>query len=68
MSVYLEAQLKMFPDSKYLFTEDDHKKAPNRFKSHYTLAFRDNVWQKPEFIALVLQVAPFNKNGFPMVT
>ena len=54
----------MFPDSKYLFAKDDDK-APNRLKCQYTLALRDDVWHKPEFIALAPQVSPLDKNRFP---
>ena len=54
MSIYLESFLEMFPNSKYLFTEDDNKKAPGQLKSNYTNALRAHVWSKQEFIKLAL--------------
>ena len=49
MSIYLESFLEMHPDSKYLFTADDHEKAPNRLKSRYTKMMKEVVWQCGEF-------------------
>ena len=65
MSVYLESFLKMHPDSKYLFTEDDHKKAPNRIKTTYTKCLRNHVWRKQEFINLAPETPILDKNGYP---
>ena len=65
MSIYLESFLEMFPNSKYLFTEDDNKKAPGQLKSNYTNALRAHVWQKQEFIKLTPETGPTDTNGYP---
>jgi len=65
MSIYLESFLEMFPNSKYLFTEDDNKKAPGQLKSTYTHALRTHVWQKQEFIKLAPEAGPTDINGYP---
>ena len=64
MSIYLESFLEMFPNSKYLFTEDDNKKAPGQLKSNYTNALRAHVWQKQEFIKLTPEAGPTDTNGY----
>ena len=65
MSIYLESFLEMFPNSKYLFTEDDNKKAHCRLKSTYTNALREKVWQKQAFIKLAPEAGPIDDNGYP---
>jgi len=55
----------MFPNSKYLFTEDDNKKAPGRLKSTYTNALREKVWRKQAFIKLAPEAGPVDANGYP---
>ena len=52
MAVYLEWFLKFYPNSKYLFTEDDSEKAPARLKTVYGKCLRDNVWRTPDFMDL----------------
>ena len=65
MSIYLESFLEMFPNSKYLFTEDDDKKAPGQLKSNYTNSLRAHVWQKQEFIKFTPEAGPTDINGYP---
>jgi len=65
MSIYLESFLDMFPNLKYLITEDDNKKAPGQLKSNYTNALRAHVWQKQEFIKLVSEAGLTDINGYP---
>ena len=65
MSIYLESFLEMFPNSKYLFTEDDNKKAPCRLKSTYTNALREKVWRKQAFIKLAPEAGPIDANMYP---
>ena len=48
MSIYLESFLEMFLNSKYLFTEDDNKKAPGQLKSTYTNALRAHKTDLPK--------------------
>ena len=55
----------MFPNSKYLFTEDDNKKAPCRLKSTYTNALREKVWRKQAFIKLAPEAGPIDANMYP---
>ena len=47
MSVFMEYFLELHPRSKYLFTEDDDEKAPNRLKAKYTKNVREDFWRKP---------------------
>ena len=68
MSIYLESFLGMFPNSKYLFTEDDNKKAPGRLKSTYTNALREKVWRKQAFIKLAPEAGPIDANVYPTDT
>ena len=65
MSAYLESFLELHPGSKYLFTEDDDPKGPNRLKSKYASDVRDNVWRTDDFVALAPEASPLNKNGWP---
>ena len=65
MAVYLEWFLQLYPNSKYLFTEDDDEKAPARLKKVYANFVRDNVWRTPEFMALAPEASPLDKNGWP---
>ena len=65
MSVYLEAFLKLHPGSKYLFTEDEDPKGPNRLKGKYASDVRDNVWRTDDFVALAPEASPLDKNGWP---
>ena len=65
MSVYLESFLERHPGSKYLFTEDDDAKAPNRLKSKYAKHLREEIWHKPEFIDLRPETGPVDSNGWP---
>ena len=39
----------MHPDSKYLFTDDQDGKAPDRLKKCFTNRLRTMVWKKTEF-------------------
>ena len=55
----------MFPNLKYLITEDDNKKAPGQLKSTYTNALRAHVWRKQEFIKLAPEAGPTDTNGYP---
>jgi len=68
MSVFLESFLQRHPGAKYLFTEDDDEKGPNRLKSKYSTAVRDNVWRQQEFIDLAPEVPPLSSNGWPSDT
>ena len=65
MSIYLESFLEMFPNSKYLVTEDDNKKAPGQLKSNYIHVLRAHVWQKQEFIKVAPEACPKDSNGYP---
>ena len=65
MSIYPESFLEMFPNSKYLFTENDKEKAPGQLKSNYTNTLRAHVWQKQEFIKLTPEAGPTDTNGYP---
>ena len=62
MSVYLESFLERHPGSKYLFTEDDGAKAPNRLKSKYAKHLWEEIWRKPEFIDLRPEAGPVDSN------
>ena len=65
MSIFLESFLEMFSNSKYLFTEDDNKKAPGQLKGTYTNPLRAHVWRKQEFIKLAPEAGPTITNGYP---
>ena len=65
MSVFIESFLERHPNSKYLFTEDDNAKGPNRLKAKYSKVLRDEVWRKPEFIDLAPEAAPLDSHGWP---
>ena len=65
MSIFLETFLELHPASKYLFTEDDDEKGPNRLKVKFSRCLRDNVWRKEDFIDLAPEVSPLGSNGWP---
>ena len=54
----MESFLERHPGSKYLFTEDDDAKGPDRLKSKYLSAVRDNAWRKQECIDLAPKPPP----------
>ena len=64
MSIYMESFLELHPRSKYLFTDDDDEKAPNRLKAKYTKNVREDVWRKPEFVELAPEAARVDSNGW----
>ena len=61
----METFLELHPASKYLFTEDDDEKGPDRLKRHFSSCLRDNVWRKEDFIDLAPEVSPLGSNGWP---
>ena len=66
MSIYLETYLMKEPISKYLFTDDTDKKAPERLKSTFARCLRENVWRTQEFIDLAPEDSLKDANGYPM--
>ena len=66
MSIYLETYLEKEPISKYLFTEDTDKKAPERLKQTFARSLRENVWRTQEFIDLAPEDSLKDANGYPM--
>ena len=60
----MESFLERRPNSKFVFTEDDNAKGPNRLKAKYSKVLRDEVWRKPKFIDLTSEASPFDSHGW----
>ena len=65
MSIFMESFLERHPNTKYLFTDDDDAKGPNRLKTAYSTAFRENIWRTTEFMDLSPEASPLDKHGWP---
>ena len=65
MSVFMELFLERHPNSKYLFTENDDAKGPNRLKAKYLKVLWEEVWRNPEFIYLAPEASPLHSHDWP---
>ena len=65
MSTFFKTFLGRHPGSKYLFTEDDDEKGPDRLKGNFSRCLRDTIWRKEDFIDLAPEVSPLGSKYWP---